>query len=175
MFGGNVYKEKDSKLFANIEGAMLKQIVLGVKVGEYIVLATEISEVFLVCMQTKTIIDTLHEVTPITAMCHVCKLLVLMSHGGGWLSCWNIVEGKFKQTAMIKSLAAGEVSRITHSPNQEEGEVIMASNRGCIFARVDEKGYIVEELFEMYFNNKPLACIGWYNFKKYFAAPRTAK
>jgi hypothetical protein len=52
MFGGNVYKEKESKLVGNIEGAKFKQIILGVKVGEYLVLATELSEVFLISIQT---------------------------------------------------------------------------------------------------------------------------
>lgn len=50
-----------------------------------------------------------------------------MSHEGGYLSCWNTNEGMLKKTAMIKSLAAGEVSRITPSPNNEEREVILAS------------------------------------------------
>lgn len=76
---------------------------------------------------------------------------------------------------MIKSLAAGEVTRITSSPNKEEREVILASNRGCIFCRVNDKGYIVEELFEIYFNSKQLHYIGWVNFKNYFATTRNSK
>jgi hypothetical protein len=45
----------------------------------------------------------------------------------------------------------GEVSRITISPNTAEREVCLASSKGCIFAKIDRTGYIVEELFEIYF------------------------
>jgi hypothetical protein len=94
-------------------------------------------------------------------MCHICEDFVLMSHVGGYLSCWDVGEGKLEQKAMIKNLAAGEVSHITRSPNVDEREVMLASNKGCIFVRVSDKGYIVEELFEIYFNGKPLYHVGW--------------
>jgi hypothetical protein len=102
-------------------------------------------------------------------MCHISENFVIMSHVGGFLSCWDVKDQKLQTTAMIKNLAAGEVSRIIKSPNHEEREVILTSNRGCIFARINDKGYIVEELFEIYHMGKSLHHVGWINFKNYFA------
>ena len=98
-----------------------------------------------------------------------------MSHKGGFLSCWDITSGKFSLKSMLKTLVAGEVTRITRSPQYLEREVILASDRGCIFARINEKGYIVEELFEIYFQGKPLHFVGYLNFSNYFATTYASK
>ena len=76
---------------------------------------------------------------------------------------------------MIKNLSAGEISTITRSPNSQEREAVIASNRGCVFVRVNDQGYIVEELFEIYFNNKPLNFVGFINFGKFFVTTRNSK
>lgn len=52
---------------------------------------------------------------------------------------------------------------------------MIASNRGCIFVRVSDTGYIVEELFEIYFNNTPLNFVGYINFKNFFVTTRNSK
>ncbi len=84
-------------------------------------------------------------------MCHVCEYFIVMAHLGGFLSCWDLKDGKLHCCSCIKSLVGGEVSRITISPNTAEREVCLASSKGCIFAKIDRTGYIVEDLFEIYF------------------------
>jgi hypothetical protein len=128
---------------------------------EYLIMATECGTLNLLRRYESHVIDTVQESQPITAMCHVSEYFILMAHEGGYLSCWDLQENKFKMKHMIKNLAAGEISRITRSPNSQEREAVIASNRGCIFVRVSDQGYIVEELFEIYFNNKPLNYVGF--------------
>lgn len=107
-------------------------------------------------------------------MCYVSQYYVVMSHEGGFLSCWDVTT-KLKNTAFIKSLAAGEVTSIEQSPNVQEREVIIASTKGCIFVRVTNDGEIIEELFEIYFALKQLSYIGFINFQNYFATTKSSK
>lgn len=175
MVYGDITSTKCLKV-DNLTGVEWKRVTVATIVYEdYVLLATECGKLNLLSRAAHGVIDSVNENYKITAMCHVCEHFVIMSHEGGYLSCWDVKEGKLVRTAMIKNLAAGEITRITNSPNKEEREVMLASNRGCIFARVSDKGYIVEELFEIYFQQKQLNFVGWINFKNYFATTRSSK
>ncbi len=89
-------------------------------------------------------------------MCHVYNDYVICAHERGALSCWSVTDGKLVQTDQIKCLAAGEIFNITVSPNDEDHEVILATSKGCCFAKVSAKGLIIEELFEIYFQNQAI-------------------
>jgi hypothetical protein len=115
------------------------------------------------------------EVLTVTAMCHVYSDYVIIAHEGGALTCWSVADSKLVQTDEIKCLAAGDIYSITQSPNEEDHEVILASSKGCTFAKVTNKGTIIEDLFEIYFSNTDIDYIGYINFKNYFATEKTSK
>ena len=118
--------------------------------NKYLLMATECGSINVLLAGQTHISETKQLDSPICAMCHVFEDFVLMAHEAGFLSCWNLSGGKLDMKHKIKSLVANEVTDLTCSPNVSDRDVIIASGKGCIFARINEEGYIVEDNFNIY-------------------------
>lgn len=117
MTDDNINNTKRIKV-DNLTGVEWKTVTVAATVqDDLLCLATECGMLYLLSRKKHGVIDSVYEKNKITAMCHVSNYFIIVAHAGGYLSCWDVQTGKLVRTSAIKNLAAGEVTRITNSPN----------------------------------------------------------